>query len=223
MALPCELERIGGATLSRITHADHSWYLPFLAEAGCLSQRLLPDLPGAASVDCRADLRRRPHILDSDSARWFLEALEMQSMWSRSPREHEDSPIVEMGRSGVPDCRFSHLLDVTSRIRFCVHLVFSSRRTNRCNPASAPSAAHAQRAVSEAETCHDPARRRCRLPILPNAPDGRHQCSMVVSHLWRCEVLAARSQTRMTLFTSVSPALHCLFEHCFESRHPGMD
>ena len=173
-------------------HAPHSRRISFLAKAGCLSQRLLPDLPGTASVDCRADLRCRAHLLGSDSPRWFLEALEMQSMWSRPPHEPEDSPIVEMGWSGVPDCRFSHHLGVTSRIRFCVPLVFPSRRTNRRSPASASSAANAQRAVSEAETCHEPARHGCSLPVLPNAPDDRHQCSMVVSRLRRYEVLASK-------------------------------
>jgi hypothetical protein len=51
------------------------------------------------------------HLLDPDPPGRLLEALEVQHVQSRSPRQYQDAPVLQVDRLGLPYPDFARLLD----------------------------------------------------------------------------------------------------------------
>lgn len=188
----------------------HSRRLPLSAEAGRLSGRLLPFLSVAASLHRHSNLRCWAHLLDSDSARWPLEALEMHRLRQGSARESKDSPLLPVGRPALPDCRFGGPLGYARSRTRSNRLAPPTRRTGGRNLVTRTVAPQSEAAISPGATCGDPSSCRCHLPVLCHAADLRQRYPLVLPCLQSRQVLATAAGFRnlrscFTLFVWTLP------------------
>jgi hypothetical protein len=157
--------------------------LPFLAEASCVSRRLLPRLRGATPIHCRPKLRCGAHFLDPDLACGLLETLEMYCLRPRSPYQSKNSPFFRVGRSALLDSCFG---DPVGNSRFgewgdrmdSPHGCSGGR-----NLAPRASATFSEGAIVAGATRGHPASHGRHLPILLHASALRQRHTMVLSEL----------------------------------------
>src|SRR5882762_4971153 len=88
-----ELTGENGETVGGVTHVRCSRSLLLVAEAGWVSERLLSAMQGRTACGVHSHLRRWARLLDSLSAGWVLEALEVQCLRVRSAQESQDNSL----------------------------------------------------------------------------------------------------------------------------------